>query len=89
MKLVLTSRSDPPLTALQDLHLRGELAQLRVRDLAFTPGELRLLAPDLDEEKRQLIWDRTDGWPALVSLMLLSLRTQSELPADARSRTTT
>ena len=80
VKLVLTSRSDPPLTALQALHLRGELAQLRVRDLAFTPGELRLLAPDLDEEKRQLIWDRTDGWPALVSLMLLSLRTHSELP---------
>ncbi len=83
VKLVLTSRSDPPLTALQDLHLRGALAQLRVRDLAFTPGELRLLAPDLDEEKRQLIWDRTDGWPALVSLMLLSLRTHVGAAADA------
>src|SRR3954471_22208713 len=80
VKLVLTSRSDPPLTALQGLHLRGELIQLRVRDLAFTIDELRQLAPGLDEEKRQLIWERTDGWPALVSLMLLSLRTDADLP---------
>ncbi len=42
--------------------------------------ELQLLAPDLDEEMRQVIWERTDGWPALVQLMLLALRTQSELP---------
>ncbi|WP_155918186.1 LuxR C-terminal-related transcriptional regulator [Marmoricola sp. URHB0036] len=80
VKLVLTSRSDPPLTALQGLHLRGELIRLRVRDLAFTIDELRQLAPGLDEEKRQLIWERTDGWPALVSLMLLSLRTDADLP---------
>jgi len=80
VKLVLTSRADPPLTALQDLHLRGEVGQLRVRDLAFTREELQQLAPDLDEATRQLIWERTDGWPALVQLMLLALHTSSELP---------
>jgi LuxR family transcriptional regulator, maltose regulon positive regulatory protein len=80
VKLVLTSRSDPPLTTLHDLHLRGELAQLRVGQLAFTSEELGQLAPDLEEETRQLIWERTDGWPALVSLMLLSIRTQSQVP---------
>ena len=42
VKLVLTSRSDPPLTSLQGLHLHGELAQLRVGDLAFTRAELGL-----------------------------------------------
>jgi LuxR family maltose regulon positive regulatory protein len=80
MRLLLTSRSDPPLTALHDLHLQGLLAHLRLGDLAFTPGELELLAPDIGEDTRQLIWSRTDGWPALVKLMLLSLRSQAELP---------
>jgi LuxR family maltose regulon positive regulatory protein len=78
--LVLTSRSDPPLTSLHDLQLHGRLAQLRVKDLAFTRAELRQLTADVDDDNRQLIWDRTDGWPALVSLMLFSLRTRSGVP---------
>ena len=80
VRLVLTSRSDPPLTSLQQLQLRGELAQLRVAELAFTANELRLLTADLDEDSQLLIWERTEGWPALVQLMLLSVRTQSGVP---------
>ncbi|MET0837931.1 MAG: LuxR C-terminal-related transcriptional regulator [Marmoricola sp.] len=79
-RLVLTSRSDPPLTSLQALHLRGELGQLRLADLAFTPDELRRLVPDVDEQARQLIWERTEGWPALVQLLLFSIRSRSEVP---------
>src|SRR6476469_929886 len=40
VRLVLTSRSDPPLTALMGMHLRGQAAQLRVDELAFTHDEL-------------------------------------------------
>jgi LuxR family maltose regulon positive regulatory protein len=80
VQLVLTSRADPPLTALHDLHLLGALAELRGRDLALTSDELRRLVPDVDGATRQLIMERTDGWPALVQLMLLSLRTHAELP---------
>ena len=79
-RLVLTSRSDPPLTSLQALQLRGGLGQLRVADLAFTSDELRRLVPDVDDEARALIWERTEGWPALVQLLLLSIRSRSEVP---------
>ena len=79
-RLVLTSRSDPPLTSLQALQLRGGLGQLRVTDLAFTSDELRRLVPDVDDEARALIWERTEGWPALVQLLLLSIRSRSEVP---------
>ena len=80
VKLVLTSRSDPPLTSLQGLQLRGQLGQLRVADLAFTPDELGRLAPELDADRQLLIWERTEGWPALVQLMLLSMRTRLDVP---------
>jgi LuxR family maltose regulon positive regulatory protein len=83
VKVVLTSRSDPPLMSLQARRLRGTIDQLRAVDLAFTPDELRELAPDVDPTTRQAMWRRTEGWPALVRLMLLTARSSGD--AQVRS----
>ena len=83
-KVVLTSRSDPPLMSLQGRKLRGTLDQLRASDLAFTPDELRVLAPDVAPDARRSMWHRTEGWPALVRLMLMAVRAagdEASLPA--------
>ena len=73
-KVVLTSRSDPPLMSLQGRKLRGAIDQLRASDLAFTPDELRMLAPEVEPDTRRSMWRRTEGWPALVRLMLMAVR---------------
>ena len=73
-KVVLTSRSDPPLMSLQGRKLRGAIDQLRASDLAFTPDELRMLAPEVEPDTRRSMWRRTEGWPALVRLMLMTVR---------------
>ena len=83
-KVVLTSRSDPPLMSLQGRKLRGTIDQLRASDLAFTPDELRVLAPDVAPDARRSMWHRTEGWPALVRLMLMAVRAagdEASLPA--------
>jgi len=80
-KVVLTSRSDPPLMSLQARKLRGALDQLRASDLAFTPDELRLLAPEVDPDARRSLWRRTEGWPALVRLMLMAVRAAGAEPS--------
>ena len=80
-KVVLTSRSDPPLMSLQARKLRGAIDQLRASDLAFTPDELRLLAPEVDPDARRSMWRRTEGWPALVRLMLMAVRAAGDEPS--------
>ena len=80
-KVVLTSRSDPPLMTLQARKLRGAIDQLRASDLAFTPDELRLLAPEVDPDARRSMWRRTEGWPALVRLMLMAVRAAGDEPS--------
>ena len=80
-KVVLTSRSDPPLMSLQGRKLRGALDQLRASDLAFTPDELRELAPEVDPDARRSVWRRTEGWPALVRLTLMAVRASGDEPA--------
>ena len=85
LRLVLTSRSDPPL-ALARLRARGQLAELRAADLRFTAGEAeRAVAGDrrgagaaLPDTAVAALAARTEGWAAGLQLAALSLRGQAD-----------
>jgi LuxR family transcriptional regulator, maltose regulon positive regulatory protein len=77
-QLVLTTRADPPLP-LARLRSTGDMVELRMGELRFTPAEaaalvgrtagIALADPDLAD-----LVGRTEGWPAGVYLAALSLR---------------
>jgi ATP/maltotriose-dependent transcriptional regulator MalT len=78
LRLVLTSRADPPLP-LARLRARGQLAELGPAELRFTAGEAAaLLAAALGTElpaaALAALEDRTEGWAAGLQLAALSLR---------------
>jgi LuxR family transcriptional regulator, maltose regulon positive regulatory protein len=77
LRLVLASRADPPLP-LARLRARGQLAELRQRDLRFTPEEAAELlctavGADLPEAAVATLADRTEGWVAGLQLAALSV----------------
>jgi LuxR family maltose regulon positive regulatory protein len=88
LRLVLTSRSDPPL-ALARLRARGQLAELRAADLRFTAAEagalLRQMAGGpgaaLPGTAVAALAARTEGWAAGLQLAALSLRGQADAAA--------
>lgn len=77
LHLLLTTRADPPLPFAR-LRTRGELVEVRARDLRFTPDEAaQLLASmglDLGAEDSRALGERTEGWAAGLQLAALSLR---------------
>jgi LuxR family transcriptional regulator, maltose regulon positive regulatory protein len=80
LRLVLTSRSDPPLP-LARLRARGELAELRAAELRFTTeeaGELlrQATGSDLPDAAVSTLAARTEGWAAGLQLAALSLQGQ-------------
>jgi LuxR family maltose regulon positive regulatory protein len=82
LQLVLASRTDPPLP-LARLRGRGRLAEVRERDLRFTPEEAAALlreavGPDLPEAAVAALTARTEGWVAGLQLAGLSLRGQAD-----------
>ena len=77
-RLVLITRVDPPLK-LAALRARGELAELRADELAFTADEARqtLLGwgrLQLNENEIETMVERTEGWPAALILATFWLR---------------
>jgi LuxR family maltose regulon positive regulatory protein len=74
--VVLSSRRDPPIR-LHQLRLAGEVAELRARDLRFTPTETReLLAASkisLSDSGAAALYERTEGWAAGLRLAVISL----------------
>ena len=77
-QLVLTTRADPPLS-LSRLRAVGAMAEIRVPDLRFAPGETATLVQavadvTLGESDLAVLMERTEGWPAGVYLAALSLR---------------
>jgi LuxR family transcriptional regulator, maltose regulon positive regulatory protein len=78
LQIVIASRTDPPMPIARR-RASGDLIELGATDLAFTPeeseeflnGSLRL---GLDAEAVALLHERTEGWPAGLSLAYLSLR---------------
>ena len=85
LRLVLTSRSDPPL-ALARLRGRGQLAELRAAELRFTADEAAALLQQgaavsgvaLPETAVTALAARTEGWAAGLQLAALSLRGQPD-----------
>src|SRR6266545_4755686 len=85
LRLVVASRADPPLP-LARLRARGQLAELRERDLRFTPEEaaelLRaVVGSDLPAAAVAVLEDRTEGWAAGLQLAALSLRGRADITA--------
>ena len=78
LRLVLASRADPPLP-LARLRARGQLTELRERDLRFTTEEAAVLlrtavGPDLPEAAIATLEGHTEGWVAGLQLAALSLQ---------------
>jgi LuxR family transcriptional regulator, maltose regulon positive regulatory protein len=85
LRLVLASRADPPLP-LARLRARVQLAELRERDLQFSPEEAAELlrtavGRDLPEAAVAALADRTEGWVAGLQLAALSLQGRSDIAA--------
>ena len=85
IRLVLATRADPPLP-LGRLRARGELAELRARDLRFSDDETTTflsehLRLELPAESLQRLQTRTEGWPAALYLAALSLRGRPDASA--------
>ena len=88
LRLVLTSRSDPPL-GLARLRARGQLAELRAADLRFTADEAGALLHEMAGEPGAALPGtavaalaaRTEGWAAGLQLAALSLRGQADAAA--------
>jgi LuxR family maltose regulon positive regulatory protein len=82
--LAIATRADPPMP-LARLRARGELNELRIVDLRFTPEEaatfldegmgLRLSAEDIAE-----LETRTEGWIAGLQLAALAMRARADIP---------
>ena len=77
LQLVLSMRTEPTLT-LAALRAQGELIELRVADLRFTPGETDdflngRLGLGLGRQDVEALVERTEGWPAGLYLAALSL----------------
>ena len=76
--LIMITREEPAL-GLAALRARGELTELRTRELAFTSVEARELLAGradlgLDASQIELLRDRTEGWPAAMYVAALWLR---------------
>src|SRR6516165_10431217 len=78
LRLVLASRSDPPLP-LARLRARGQLTELRAADLRFTVDEVAVLlrraaGAELPGGSVAALAERTEGWAVGLALAGLSLR---------------
>lgn len=77
MRLILATRHDPPL-ALARYRASGQLAELRLPDLHFTAEEVacfinRRLHPAFSADELARLYALTEGWPASVRLLAVSL----------------
>lgn len=88
LRFVITSRerSGLPLSRLQ---VRDELVEIGARELRLTPQETRQILVErngfeLSDAQIERIHLATDGWPAAIQLMSLSLRALAQRP-DAPS----
>jgi LuxR family maltose regulon positive regulatory protein len=82
LRLVLASRSDPPL-GLARLRAGGQLTEVRVADLRFTAEEAAAvlhaaLGAGLPQAAVAALTDRTEGWAAGLQLAALSLQGRAD-----------
>jgi len=76
--LVITTRSDPPLP-LARLRARGQMTEIRARDLRFSENEARQffkqsMQLDLEEDVANAFEARTEGWVVGLQLAALALK---------------
>ena len=82
--LIIASRADPPLS-LARLRSRGELTELRVSDLRFTPDEAATflnqgMGLEISAVEVSALEQRTEGWIAGLQLAALSLQGREDIP---------
>ncbi len=85
MHLVLATRTDPPLP-LARLRARGQLTEVRARDLRFDSGQAHaflrtVMGFDLPDETFATLERRAEGWIAGLQLAALSLQGGSDISA--------
>jgi ATP/maltotriose-dependent transcriptional regulator MalT len=77
-QLVVITRADPPFP-LARMRAIGDLTELRAKDLGFTPAQAASFVHEVagvelsDSDAADLV-DRTEGWPAGIYMVALSLR---------------
>jgi len=76
MHLIITTRVDPPLPLAQ-LRVRGQLTEIKDRDLLFTAGEVGeflndMMELDLSPQAVATIERRTEGWVAGLQMAAIS-----------------
>jgi LuxR family maltose regulon positive regulatory protein len=83
MHLVLVSRKDPSLS-LATLRARGQLTEIRMRDLRFSRNETseflqQMLETEIEESLAATFEEKTEGWITGLHLAALSLRNRKDL----------
>ena len=83
MHMIMASRTDPPL-ALARLRSHGELTELRVNDLWFTPDEAAAFLNQgmglaISAAEVAALEQRTEGWIAGLQLAALSLQVREDI----------
>jgi LuxR family transcriptional regulator, maltose regulon positive regulatory protein len=85
-QVVISTRTDPPLSSLRRIRLTGEMLELRAVDLRFSIEEARALlrqATGTEIALRNVLHlvERTEGWPAGLYLAALSLQDRPDVDA--------
>ncbi len=89
MHLVITTREDPQLP-LARLRARGQLTELRVTDLRFTPSEAaeflkQVMGLNLSAQDVTTLEARTEGWIAGLQLAAVSLQGHNDTSGFIRA----
>ena len=89
MHLVIATREDPNLP-LARLRAQGQLTELRVTDLRFSPSEaaeflIQVMGLSLSTEEITSLEARTEGWIAGLQLAALSMRGREDIPGFIRA----
>jgi len=85
LHLVIASRADP-IVPLARLRGRGDLAEIRLADLRFTPTEAAAflngaMGLELSAQQVAALESRTEGWIAALQLAALSLQGRDDIAA--------
>ncbi len=83
MHLIIATRADPPLPIAR-LRGRGQLTELRLTDLRFTPDEAaaflnQVMGLGLAADDVAVLASRTEGWIAGLQMAALSLREKEDV----------
>jgi LuxR family maltose regulon positive regulatory protein len=77
LRVIAATRRDPDLS-LHRMRLDGELTEIRMGELAFSPAEaaelFAALGQPLTPELADRLWERTEGWAAGLRIAALSAR---------------